>query len=128
MMKIVRWLGMLAQDYKRCFMIFMTGQSVFFVGIAFFYLSAKHYDAQPLLSELVAFLGMLLICIGILVALIGYLSLTYGRWYHFFRRRPAKVDPAQEDDLTENKLESSIITDNHDTQATETVEQNKQQE
>ena len=119
---------MLAQDYKRCFMIFMTGQSVFFVGIAFFYLSAKHYDAQPLLSELVAFLGMLLICIGILVALIGYLSLTYGRWYHFFRRRPAKVDPAQEDDLTENKLESSIITDNHDTQATETVEQNKQQE
>ena len=94
----------------------------------FFYLSAKHYDAQPLLSELVAFLGILLICIGILVALIGYLSLTYCRWYHFFRRRPAKVDPFQEDDATESKLENPIIKNKHDTQATETVEQNKPQE
>ncbi|MFT6327254.1 MAG: O-antigen/teichoic acid export membrane protein [Crocinitomicaceae bacterium] len=88
MMKVVRWLGTLAQDYKRCFMVLMTGQCIFFVGIALFYMSAKHYDAQPLLSELVAFFGMLLIVIGVVVALIGYLSLTYGRWYHFFRRRP----------------------------------------
>jgi hypothetical protein len=85
-MKIVHWLGMLAQDYKRCFMILMTGQCIFFVGIALFYMSAKHYDAQPLLSELVAFFGILLIAAGCAVALVGYLSLTYGRWYHFFRR------------------------------------------
>ena len=88
MMKVVRWLGLLAQDYKRCFMILMTGQCVFFVGIALFYMSAKHYDEQPLLSELVAFFGIILIAIGVVVALVGYLSLTYGRWYQFFRRQP----------------------------------------
>ena len=88
MMKVVRWLGTLAQDYKRCFMILMIGQCIFFVGIALFYMSAKHYDAQPLLSELVAFFGMLLIVIGVGMALVGYLSFTYGRWYHFFRRSP----------------------------------------
>lgn len=90
MMKVVRWLGMLAQDYKRCFMILMTGQCVFFVGIALFYMSAKHHDAQPLLSEIVAFFGLILIVIGVIIALIGYLSFTYGRWYHFFRRNPLK--------------------------------------
>lgn len=99
-MKIVRWLGALAQDYKRCFMILMTGQCIFFVGIALFYMSAKHHDAQPLLAELVAFFGLILIVIGVAVALVGYLSLTYGRWYHFFRRNPLK-------NLTDQKPENT---------------------
>jgi len=120
MMKIVRWLGMLAQDYKRCFMIFMIGQMVFFVGIAFFYLSAKHYDSQPLLAELVAFLGIVLIAIGVLVALIGYLSLTYGRWYHFFRRKPSS--PKAADDLSDTKAEQDIPTPTADPSPNKTEE------
>jgi len=93
-MKLVRWLGLLAQNYARCFVIFMTGQSVFFVGLTFFYMSAQHHTAQPLLAEIIAFLGLLMIIIGIIVAAIGYLSLTYGRWYHFFKKKPKEaVDP-----------------------------------
>ncbi|MFT7110114.1 MAG: hypothetical protein ACI843_001782 [Psychrobacter glaciei] len=115
MMKAVRWLGMLAQDYKRCFMILMTGQCIFFVGIALFYMSAKHYDAQPLLSELVAFFGIILIVIGIAVALVGYLSFTYGRWYHFFRRRPgtkkAKDNIEQQTKKTSDSEQNSLDSD-----------------
>ena len=128
MMKIVRWLGMLAQDYKRCFMIFMIGQMVFFVGIAFFYMSAKHYDSQPLLAELIAFLGVLLIVIGVLVALIGYLSLTYGRWYHFFRRRPKSTEADVEgpDMADEQNLSTSATeTPNTKTLDTETPHKDK---
>lgn len=89
-MKLVRWLGLLAQNYTRCFVIFMTGQTVFFVGLAFFYMSAQHHATEPLLSEVVALVGLILIAIGVVVAAIGYLSLTYGRWYHFFRKKPKK--------------------------------------
>lgn len=103
-MKIVHWLGTLAQDYKRCFMILMTGQCIFFVGIALFYMSAKHHDAQPLLAEIVAFFGLILIVIGVAVALVGYLSLTYGRWYHFFRRRPVKSKTNQKTEQTEQTI------------------------
>lgn len=123
MMKIVRWLGLLAQDYKRCFMIFMIGQTVFFVGITLFYLSAKHYERQPLLSELVAFLGILLIATGIVIALVGYLSLTYGRWYHFFKRRPTK-SPANKDVSAEangSTVESPVQTET--TEKTKSVQQ-----
>ena len=87
-MRLVRWLGLLAQNYTRCFVIFMIGQSVFFVGLAFFYMSAQHHAAQPLISEIVAFVGLIMIVVGIIIAAIGYLSLTYGRWYHFFKKKP----------------------------------------
>mgnify|MGYP003385968463 FL=1 len=115
-MKIVHWLGALAQDYKRCFMILMTGQCIFFVGIALFYMSAKHHDAQPLLAEIVAFFGLVLIVIGVAVALVGYLSLTYGRWYHFFRRRPVKSKTNQKTEQTTSvsKAEQSSSLDDID--------------
>lgn len=86
-MFIVRWLGNLAQNYHRCFLIFATGLIIFMVGVALFYLSAKHYDAQPLLAELLTLVSLLLFVIGIVTAMIGYLSLTYYRWYHFFKKR-----------------------------------------
>jgi len=91
-MKLVRWLGLLAQNYTRCFMIFMTGQSVFFVGLALFYMSAQHHASQPLLAEVIAFIGLILIIVGVIIAAVGYLSLTYGRWYHFFRKKPKSAD------------------------------------
>lgn len=86
-MFIVRWLGNLAQNYQRCFAIFGAGLGIFMIGIALFYLSAKHYDAQPLLAELLTLIALLLFAIGIAIALVGYLSLTYYRWYHFFKKR-----------------------------------------
>ena len=86
-MFIVRWLGNLAQDYQRCFAIFGAGLAVFMIGIGLFYLSAKHYDAQPLLAELLTLIAILFFAIGIITALIGYLSLTYYRWYIFFKKK-----------------------------------------
>lgn len=92
-MFIVRWLGNLAQNYQRCFAIFGAGLAVFMMGIALFYLSAKHYDAQPLLAEVLTLLAVLLFAIGIATALVGYLSLTYYRWYHFFKKRkPSQIE------------------------------------
>jgi hypothetical protein len=127
MMKVVRWLGLLAQDYKRCFMILMTGQCIFFVGIALFYISAKHYDAQPLLSELVAFFGIILIFIGVAVALVGYLSLTYGRWYHFFKRRPgSRKNPIPQDEIIEKKVVDTAPCTEHN--LVDTTATNKKEE
>lgn len=88
-MFIVRWLGNLAQNYVRCFTILSIGLMVFFMGLALFYLSAQHYDAQPLLAEVITLVALILLAIGFVVAMIGYLSLTYYRWYIFFRK-PAK--------------------------------------
>lgn len=86
-MKIVIWLGNLAQNYQRCFAIFGAGLGLFMIGLALFYLSAKHYDAQPLLAELLTLVALALFAVGIITALVGYLSLTYYRWYHFFKKR-----------------------------------------
>jgi len=90
-MKIVIWLGTLAQNYQRCFAIFGAGLMIFMLGLALFYLSAKHYDTQPLLAELLTLVALLLFVIGSAVALVGYLSLTYYRWYHFFKKRPTQA-------------------------------------
>lgn len=95
-MFIVRWLGNLAQNYQRCFAIFGTGLTIFMIGIGLFYLSAKHYDAQPLLAELLSLIAILLFAIGIGTALVGYLSLTYYRWYIFFKKR--KTSPRDQND------------------------------
>ena len=59
-MKFVRWLGGLAQDYQRCFFIFMLGLFVFFIGLAAFYLSAKYYQQRHLLAELLAVASLLI--------------------------------------------------------------------
>jgi len=91
-MFVVRWLGNLAQNYQRCFAIFGAGLMLFMMGLALFYLSAKHYDAQPLLAELLTLVSLLLFAIGSAVALVGYLSLTYYRWYHFFKKRPTQAN------------------------------------
>ena len=91
-MFIVRWLGNLAQNYQRCFAIFGAGLGLFMIGLALFYLSAKHYDAQPLLAELLTLVALVLLAIGSIIALIGYLSLTYYRWFHFFKKRKPKND------------------------------------
>jgi len=86
-MKFVRWLGGLAQDYQRCFFIFMLGLSVFFIGLAAFYLSAQYYQQSHLLAELLALASLLIMAVGAAIAVVGYLSLTYYRWYHFFRKK-----------------------------------------
>lgn len=96
-MFIVRWLGNLAQNYQRCFAIFAAGLGTFMLGLALFYLSAKHYDSQPLLAEIISLLAILLFAMGIAIALVGYLSLTYYRWYHFFKKRSSsKADSESE--------------------------------
>ncbi|GAA6134439.1 hypothetical protein NBRC116188_12280 [Oceaniserpentilla sp. 4NH20-0058] len=86
-MKIVIRLGNLAQNYQRCFAIFGAGLGLFMIGLTLFYLSAKHYDAQPLLAELLTLVALALFALGVITALVGYLSLTYYRWYHFFKKR-----------------------------------------
>lgn len=96
-MFIVRWLGNLAQNYQRCFAIFASGLGLFMIGLALFYLSAKHYDTQPLLAELLTLIAILLFVIGSAVALVGYLSLTYYRWYHFFKKRSITKTESESD-------------------------------
>lgn len=85
-MFFVRWIGNIAQSYQRSFAILMVGQSIFFVGLALFYLSAGQQVTKPLLAEFLVLLSIIIISIGVVVALVGYLALTYGRWYHFFRK------------------------------------------
>lgn len=85
-MFFVRWIGNIAQSYQRSFSILMVGQSIFFVGLALFYLSAEQQVIKPLLAEFLVLLSIIIVSIGVLVALVGYLALTYGRWYHFFRK------------------------------------------
>lgn len=85
-MKVVRWLGELAQDYQRCFFILMLGLSVFFIGLAVFYLSAQYYQQSHLLAELMTLISLLVMAVGVGIAVVGYLSLAYYRWHQFFRK------------------------------------------
>jgi len=88
--KAVIWIGRIAQNYQRALAIFMVGQVVFFVGLALFYLSADRYDSTPLVAELMVLIALILLACGAGIALIGYLAITYGRWYHFFKNSPKK--------------------------------------
>lgn len=94
--KAVIWIGRLAQNYQRAFSIFMVGQVVFFVGLALFYLSAEKYNTAPLLAEWMVLLALILLASGVVVALVGYLAITYGRWYHFFKSRPKQDEAVDE--------------------------------
>lgn len=97
-MFFVRWIGNIAQSYQRSFAILMVGQSIFFVGLALFYLSAEQQMGKPLLAEFLVLLSIIIITVGIAVALVGYLALTYGRWYHFFRKTKKNVAFTKDED------------------------------
>lgn len=101
-MFFVRWIGNIAQNYQRSFGILMIGQVIFFVGLALFYLSADRFSGQPLLAEFMVLLAIILVAIGIAVALVGYLALTYGRWYHFFRKPIKKKTSTDTSEETED--------------------------
>ena len=98
-MYFVRWIGNIAQNYQRSFAILMIGQVIFFVGLALFYLSAGQQTTKPLLAEFLVLLSIIILGIGVLVALVGYLALTYGRWYHFFRKPKKNTAFTKEEEL-----------------------------
>ena len=65
----------------------MLRLSLFFITLSAFYLSAQYYQQSHLLAELLALASLLIMVVGAAIAVIGYLSLTYYRWYHFFRKK-----------------------------------------
>jgi len=121
-MFLVRWIGNIAQSYQRSFAILMVGQSIFFVGLALFYLSAEQQMGKPLLAEFLVLLSIIIITVGIAVALVGYLALTYGRWYHFFRKTKKNVAFTKDEDnddlsdvINQRKKVTSTTQDSTDT-------------
>jgi len=121
-MFFVRWIGNIAQSYQRSFAILMVGQSIFFVGLALFYLSAEQQMGKPLLAEFLVLLSIIIITVGIAVALVGYLALTYGRWYHFFRKTKKNVAFTKDEDnddlsdvINQRKKVTSTTQDSTDT-------------
>ena len=121
-MFFVRWIGNIAQSYQRSFAILMVGQSIFFVGLALFYLSAEQQMGKPLLAEFLVLLSIIIISVGIAVALVGYLALTYGRWYHFFRKTKKNVAFTKDEDnddlsdvINQRKKVTSTTQDSTDT-------------
>lgn len=121
-MFFVRWIGNIAQSYQRSFAILMVGQSIFFVGLALFYLSAEQQMGKPLLAEFLVLLSIIIITVGIAVALVGYLALTYGRWYHFFRKTKKNVAFTKDEDnddlsdvINQRKKVTSSTQDSTDT-------------
>jgi len=121
-MFLVRWIGNIAQSYQRSFAILMVGQSIFFVGLALFYLSAEQQMGKPLLAEFLVLLSIIIISVGIAVALVGYLALTYGRWYHFFRKTKKNVAFTKDEDnddlsdvINQRKKVTSTTQDSTDT-------------
>ena len=85
-MFLIRYIKYLAQDYQRCFMLLMIGWSVFFVGLALFYMSADYQLQHELLGELLTLLSLFFLGIGVAVAALGYISLLYFRWSALSRR------------------------------------------
>ncbi len=85
-MFLIRYIKYLAQDYQRCFMLLMIGWSVFFVGLALFYMSADYQLQHELLGELLTLLSLALLGTGVAVAALGYISLLYFRWSALSRR------------------------------------------
>jgi len=86
-MFIVRWLKRLTQDYQRSFFVFMLGLSIFFIGLAPFYMSVKHIALNPLLAEIMVLIGLFLLGTGAVLAAIGYLCLMVYRLQRFTKKK-----------------------------------------
>ncbi|MBV0932609.1 hypothetical protein [Marinobacterium weihaiense] len=75
------WLRRRAQDPRGNLRLLISGAALFFVGMGSILL-AQHRLPPGLKAELVALAGLILLGLGSILALLGYLSLSLLRIWH----------------------------------------------